>query len=126
MHGCCPGSPCEASWYTMNDAQGIPRWPAVPMEILFNVIAMIVFFVLRRRHKLAGQHFHLYLIAYGAFRFVHEFWRDTPRVAGVFSGYQIAALAVFALGVAGFIRRQKQSAGVTNENIEHRTSNAEL
>ena len=110
LHGCCLGSVCEPAWFTLKDAQGVPRWPAVPMEILFNMAAMLVFFVLRRRHKLAGQHFHLYLIAYGAFRFVHEFFRDTPRVAGAFSGYQIAALGVVGLGVIGFIRRRKQTA----------------
>jgi phosphatidylglycerol---prolipoprotein diacylglyceryl transferase len=109
MHGCCLGARCEPAWYTLKDREGISRWPAVPVEILFNLGAVIVFFVLRRQNRLKGQHFHLYLIAYGAFRFFHEFLRDTPRVAGSISGYQIAALAVMALGVAGFIHRRNQS-----------------
>jgi phosphatidylglycerol---prolipoprotein diacylglyceryl transferase len=49
------------------------------------------------------------LIAYGAFRFFHEFLRATPRVAGPISGYQFAAVAVFILGVAGFVRRRNTS-----------------
>lgn len=104
-YGCCLGRVCAPAWYTLKDAAGNPRWPAVPVEILFNVAALIVFYFLRRTHRLAGQHFHLYLMAYGAFRFAHEFLRDTPRVAGTISGYQIAALAVFALGAVGFVRR---------------------
>jgi phosphatidylglycerol:prolipoprotein diacylglycerol transferase len=109
LHGCCLGSVCEPAWYTLKDRDGVARWPAVPMEIFFNVAAMGVFFLLRRKHKLAGQHFHLYLMAYGAFRFIHEFLRDTPKWAGLISGYQIAALAVFVLGLAGFIRRRNRA-----------------
>ncbi|MEO8351101.1 MAG: prolipoprotein diacylglyceryl transferase family protein [Chthoniobacteraceae bacterium] len=111
LHGCCPGQICETSrWWTMDDAAGNPRWPSVPLEILFNVTALLAFGLLRRRHALTGQHFHLYLIGYGLFRFAHEFFRDTPRLAGAVSGYHLAALAVTALGLAGFLHRQCQSA----------------
>lgn len=106
LHGCCLGVVCEPAWWTIRDAYGVARWPSVPVEIAFNAAAILVFIGLRWRHLLPGQHFHLYLIAYGAFRFLHEFQRATPRVAGAISGYQIAALAVAALGVAGFLRRQ--------------------
>jgi prolipoprotein diacylglyceryltransferase len=57
--------------------------------------------------RLPGQHFHLYLIACGCFRFVHEFARDTPRIGLGISGRQIAALACVALGVRGFVRRAR-------------------
>ncbi len=106
LHGCCLGRECQPSWWTMRDASGLARWPAVPVEILFNVAAIFLFFVLRRRGVLAGQHFHLYLLSYGLFRFGHEFFRATPRVAGEISGYQIAAIAVAGLGVVGFVRRR--------------------
>ena len=70
------------------------KWPSI-------VLAVVVFLILRRRRILPGQHFHLYLIAYGLFRFWHEFMRATPRVAGEISGYQIAALSVAGLGILG-------------------------
>jgi len=79
----------------------------VPVEILFNIAAMLGFFLLRKNNKLVGQHFHLYLIAYGIFRFVHEFVRATPRVLGEISGYQFAALAVAGLGIVGFTLRRR-------------------
>ena len=94
LHGCCPGQVCERHWYTVNDVEGVARWPAVALEIIFNLIAIGALFILRRRQILSGQHFHLYLIAYGLFRFVHEFMRATPRVLGPFSGYALAALLV--------------------------------
>ena len=107
LHGCCLGRVCEPSWYTMNDASGVSRWPAVPVEMAFNAAALIVALILRRARVLPGQHFHLYLMGYGVFRFVHEFYRATPVVAGPISGYAIAAFGVFTLGLCGFVRRQR-------------------
>ncbi len=106
LQGCCLGALCEQpAWWTLADRHGHPRWPAVPAEIAFNAIALVALAVLRARRLVPGQHFHLYLIGYGAFRFVHEFWRDTPRIALGLSGYQFAALAL--VGFAGWRFRQR-------------------
>jgi len=107
LHGCCLGERCAPAWWTLRDAQGVARWPAVPLELAFNITAIVIFLLLRRGGKMRGQHFHLYLIAYGAFRFAHEWMRATPKIAGVLSGYQLAALACVALGVWGFRRRAR-------------------
>jgi len=109
LHGCCLGHACEPSWFTVRDAKGVERWPAVPVEILFNVVMLIAFAVLRRRRALAGQHFHVYLIAYGLFRFAHEFLRDTPRIAGILSGYQMIAVAMVGFGVWACRKRQRNA-----------------
>jgi phosphatidylglycerol:prolipoprotein diacylglycerol transferase len=93
----------------MNDAAGVARWPSALVELLFNAVMLGVVLLLRRRKILPGQHFHIYLMAYGVFRFFHEFLRDTPRILGPISGYQIVALAVAALGAMGFVLRQRQS-----------------
>lgn len=106
LHGCCLGRVCPPAWWTINDLHGVPRWPAVPLEIVFNAGALAGVLVLRRRRLLPGQHFHLYLIGYGIFRFIHEWVRDTPRLVAGLSGYHFAALAVMALGVVGWVRRQ--------------------
>jgi phosphatidylglycerol---prolipoprotein diacylglyceryl transferase len=107
LHGCCPGQECPPAWWTIRDAKGITRWPAVPLELGFNLTAVAVFLVLQRCKRLPGQHFHLYLMGYGCFRFAHEWMRDTPRLAGEFSGYHLAALAVAGLGLVGFLQRQR-------------------
>lgn len=107
LHGCCLGRECAPGWWTLTDAQGVARWPAVPVEIGFNLLALAIFFTLRLLGRLPGQHFHLYLIGYGLFRFTHEWLRDTPRISHGFSGYQIAALACAALGTWRFARRQR-------------------
>ena len=109
LNGCCLGVVCPPAWYTIQDFNGVPRWPAVPVEMLFNMLAIVVFFIFRRKRMFTGQHFHLYLIGYGLFRFAHEYMRNTPRFFGILSGYQIAALAVAALGIVGFERRRRGS-----------------
>ena len=113
MHGCCLGRVCEKNWFTLDDENGIARWPASQMEFIFNALMLGVILFLRRKRLFAGQHFHLYLMAYGIFRFFHEFLRDTPPMLGAISGYQIAALATAALGAIGFWRRRikRQSLG---------------
>ena len=85
----------------------MPRWPAVPAEMFFNLAVLAVLFALRKAPPLRGQLFHLYLIAYGLFRFGHEFLRETPRILGFLSGYQIASLAVLALGIWRFRERAR-------------------
>src|SRR5260370_33001861 len=71
LHGCCLGRACEASWFTVNDANGMARWPAAQVELLFNAIAFGAILLMRRRKILPGQHFHLYLVAYGLFLLAH-------------------------------------------------------
>jgi phosphatidylglycerol:prolipoprotein diacylglycerol transferase len=107
VHGCCHGRACAPAWYTLRDAAGVDRWPAVPVEILFNLAMLALFLALRRWRKLVGQHFHLYLVAYGMFRFLHEFLRNEHRLLSPWTGYQLAALGVAGFGAVAFLRRQR-------------------
>ena len=109
LHGCCLGLACEPAWFTTNDAAGAARWPAALVELLFNGAILGVIIFLRWRRIWPGQHFHVYLFAYGLFRFAHEFLRATPHIAGPFSGYQFAALCVAILGLVGFVSRARQT-----------------
>ena len=106
IQGCCLGKVCAANWFTINDASGIPRWPASQVEFIFNALMLGVILMLRWGRIAPGNLFHIYLMAYGTFRFFHEFLRDTPQILGPISGYQIAALAIVLLGGAGFMARK--------------------
>jgi len=108
IQGCCLGKVCDANWFTVNDAHGVARWPASQMEFLFNAVMLGVILLLRWGRIAPGQLFHIYLMAYGIFRFFHEFLRDTPQIFGPISGYQIAALLVALVGFLGFIARSRQ------------------
>jgi len=107
INGCCLGKVCNANWFTINDVNGVPRWPASQVEFIFNAVILGVILLLRWGRIAPGQLFHIYLIAYGVFRFFHEFLRDTPAILGPISGYQIAAMAVALLGLAGFLNRRR-------------------
>ena len=107
LHGCCLGRACEPAWFTVNDATGTARWPAAWVELLFNAVMLVVALTLRRRAAWRGQLFHVYLMAYGLFRFAHEFLRATPQIFGPISGYQIAALGLVVLGAGGFVLRRR-------------------
>lgn len=115
VQGCCLGRPIRASVFALEDRAGVARWPAVPIELAFNagfaVFVVLVFASRRKRGHawLDGQLFHVYLIAYGGFRFAHEFMRDTPRWTGPWSGYHVLALALVCLGSWGFAQRRRRS-----------------
>ncbi|NNC88438.1 MAG: diacylglyceryl transferase [Akkermansiaceae bacterium] len=106
-HGCCQGVPCDLGPLSRTSPDGTATWPAVPVEILFNLIAFLMVLQLRRGRVLTGQHFHLYLVAYGLFRFGHEFLRDTPKPFGGVSGYQVLALVLAGAGLLAFRRRAR-------------------
>ena len=112
-YGCCPGKVCaEPRWLTITDRAGVERWPAVPLELAFNLlfVALILPLVMRRgileRSPFAGQLFHVYLISYGVFRFWHEFHRDTPTVLAGLTGYQLGAAGLVVLGVSRAVVRE--------------------
>lgn len=124
LNGCCLGKVLQPNWYTIADSHGVPRWPASEVEFLFNGVMLGVILLLRWGRIAPGQLFHIYLIAYGMFRFFHEFLRDTPAILGPISGYQIASLAIVALGLAGFVLRQKERQGLTCSFAGHRAEAA--
>lgn len=104
--GCCGGVVCAFG-----------RWPSVGVEIGFQMVAMIFLWGMRRKHWQAGQHFHLYLIAYGLFRFGHEFLRATPKPFLGLSGYQLLGLATALAAAVAYRTRGRtpaQGAGVSN------------
>ena len=109
-HGCCLGSEMHASWFTLADSEGLHRWHAVPAEFLFNLIMLGFAWACIHRRWFKNQVFHVYLMAYGTFRFSHEFLRDTPDLLGPISGYHVAALAILVLGVVRYAQRAREAA----------------
>jgi len=83
------------------------RWPAAWMELLFNA-AFLGWVVLATASRWTpGNRFHVYLIAYGAFRFAHEFARDNAIMIHPFTGYHVIALAIVGFGCVRFVQRRR-------------------
>ena len=108
LNGCCPGLPCEPTWYALRDAAGTLRYPSSLVEAAFQVAFVGAAFVVFRRGMLRGQLFHLYMITYGLFRMAHELYRDTPRIGPV-GTYQLLAAVLVAFGIERFVRRARST-----------------
>lgn len=110
LQGCCPGVVCETeAWWTWPGLDGEPRWPAAWVELFFNLALFAWAVVASRRNWLPGNRFHVFLIAYGVFRFAHEFLRDDSRWYGEFGGYHVIALGLAAFGAWRFAVRQREA-----------------
>lgn len=106
LHGCCLGKPVAANFLlTLRDRAGQARWPAAPAEMIFLVVMFLLILRWQRQGTFRDRLFFLFLAAYGAFRFLHEWLRDTPKWLGLVSGYQIIALAMAMIGAVMFVRR---------------------
>ncbi|MEY4484760.1 MAG: hypothetical protein RL693_2212 [Verrucomicrobiota bacterium] len=106
MQGCCLGNPTANRFLAMRDHFGVSRWPSVPLELGFQLLMFVVLVIQQRQSRCTGRLFYLYLMAYGAFRFFHEWLRETPKVILGISVYQLTALLLFALGAAMWQRRK--------------------
>lgn len=94
--GCCGGIVCSFG-----------HWPSVPVEIGFQVVALICLWLMRKKQWLTSQHFHLYLIGYGLFRFAHEFFRTTAKPFFGLSGYQLLGLATAFAAILAYRKRAR-------------------
>jgi phosphatidylglycerol:prolipoprotein diacylglycerol transferase len=108
VSGCCAGRACAAAWYSIVDAQGVHRYPAQLVEAGFNVAMLGAMWGLYTTGRLRGQLFHVYLIAYGGFRLAHEVWRESPRLVGPVTSYQVLAAVVLVFGVERYLRRRAE------------------
>ncbi len=130
--GCCYGRPTSVPWavtFTNPEAAanvGTPLGVALHPTQLYESGADLVILVLlllteRRGRPFAGRTFWLYMLLYGASRFVVEFYRGDPRgvVFGVLSTSQFIALLIVpvAIFMLYWLGRPAQSAGATPQPL---------
>lgn len=112
--GCCLGKPAkEGAWLALRNASGVPRWPASQVELFFQLAMFGVLLSLKGTSWGRDRLFFLYLAVYGAFRFFHEFLRDTPVLVAGLSGYQLLSATMTVLGCIAFVRRGNQAVAAT-------------
>jgi prolipoprotein diacylglyceryltransferase len=106
LGGCCRGVPSDG-WFSVQYDDGVPRWPAQGVEIVFQLAAFALFVWLVRRRLLRGRVFCLYLLLYGVFRFATEFLRETPKPYGSLSVYQLLSLVMIVVGAGLLVGRSR-------------------
>lgn len=112
LEGCCRGLPHDG-WMAMADSDGVLRYPSQLIEMSFHAAIGVTFLVLVRRGLLSGRVFAVYLIAYGTFRFLTEFFRATPRTDAGLSVYQFWCIVMVFLGVVSYWMRRGTELEVT-------------
>lgn len=67
LSGCCKGKPIPF----LPDLQ----WPVRESEIVFYAVLIVIFAVRIRKGLTYGEVYPIYMISYGVFRFITQFWR---------------------------------------------------
>ena len=91
MSGCCRGLPLLGT-------NGI-RFPTREAEIVFYLILLSILCPLVWKERMHGRAYPIYMMCYGAFRFIIEFCRESD-VAGLFHRAHLWALVALLLGVS--------------------------
>lgn len=72
--GCCLGALMPHS--------DTVRWPTRETEMVFHLILFVILYKKTCKNKLPGSIFPIYMISYGVFRFIEEWFREGRRVLG--------------------------------------------
>jgi len=105
-YGCCYGKPTN-SWIGMlfpptspAGAAGVKVIPTQIISAFFLVVIFLILLYVRRKKRFEGQIFLSYLLLYGIFRFIIEFFRGDPRgYLWVFSTSQWVSIAVIIAAI---------------------------
>lgn len=101
--GCCQGLVIPGTDAT--------RFPTREAEILFYVVLYIAIRKKVGKQKYSGKIYPYYMISYGAFRFVTEFFRESEIMFGWFHISHVWSLLAIAIGVVVvcFMNRSNRS-----------------
>ena len=109
LSGCCRGLPIPGT-------NGM-RFPTREAEIVFYLILLAVLCPRIWKERLQGRAYPVYMMCYGAFRFIIEFFREADS-AGLFHRAHLWAMITLLLGASIYAemkttktkpRRRKQS-----------------
>lgn len=108
LAGCCYGSPSECAIAVTYPAgigsaapSGVPLLPTQLMESAFLMLLTVALILILRKRKTFGTVFGWYLVLYGVWRFVIEFFRSDDRGAvGGLSTSQFIGIFVVLAGLA--------------------------
>ncbi len=109
--GCCYGKPVPEHSFWEHFAikfpegsaapPGLKLYPTQPLEAIGNFLIFGILFFMYRRKSFDGQIFSLYLVLYGAERFLLEFMRNvTPTIQGIgLTWNQVVSIIMIIAGI---------------------------
>ena len=103
------GVPMERAWIWGVEAGGQLLHPAQMYESMLNYGLFLLLWNVRKRMRYNGQLFMLYVMGFSFNRFIVEFFRTNPMVAGPFSIAHVFSLVMIGAGLIGMRWLQKSS-----------------
>ncbi len=120
MAGCCYGRECDLPWAVVfKNPQslaplGIHLHPTQIYEVLGNLAIFCILLLVRQKKQIDGQVFWIYVLLYGAMRFLVEMFRGDDRGSSVFGivsvSQFIGILMICASVFMHFYMKRKKSA----------------
>ena len=101
IDGCCYGRLFDAP-------HGAIQFPSQIVEAVAALLLLAVLFVLIKRRKHDGEIFPIYMILYGAVRFVLNLFRETTPWIGPLPAGNFWSLVSIVLGIAAILRIRKR------------------
>lgn len=111
LGGCCYG--VEVPWgitftHSLNEsANGVPRMPVQLFESGYEFLLFFLLWTLLKKDRFKGRLFSLYLVLYGIFRFIIEYFRGDAYRGFIFGISTSQFISIFAVigGAIFFIYR---------------------
>lgn len=112
LRGCCYGNITESPLGVVFPyIDHFSRYPTQLYSSALNLLLFALLLWLYERRSFNGQVFISYLLGYGVYRFIIEFFRFSVYHVGPFTLGQIYTLGLLAIGVILYYWRFKQCAG---------------
>ncbi|MBO5797278.1 MAG: prolipoprotein diacylglyceryl transferase [Clostridia bacterium] len=84
------------------------RWPTRELEIVFYVVLLFWFGRLSKKPRHSGKLYPLYMLSYGAFRFVVEWFRESENMWGFLHISHIWSLVAILVGASVYYKLSKR------------------
>ena len=109
--GCCGGRPIPGTSY---------RWPTREAELVFYGLLLIWLIYRTRKKETDGILWPAYMTAYGAFRFINEFFRES-ETGSLFHLSHLWAILSLLIGLSVLLEQnRRKSAQPNHANFVHR------
>lgn len=110
MAGCCYGRECNLPWavtFHNHDSLAplnIPLHPTQIYEVVGNLLIFAALMIFRNKKQLDGQVFWIYVLLYGAMRFIIEIFRGDDRGDFIFGIISVSqTIGILMIGASVFM-----------------------
>jgi len=111
LRGCCYGNITSGPWGVVFPyIDSFSRYPTQLFSSALNLLLFVFLLWLYKRRSFSGQIFISYLLGYGIYRFIIEFFRYSAIYIGPFTLAQVYTLGLLAVGLGLYYWRQRQYA----------------